>query len=483
MKIFTPYCFICMKNPLFRIFFLPAFFLTVLILINSCKKSSTATSSSVTVPVVITNGTIINVTSTTAQSGGVVTGFGNASVLANGVCYSATNSTPTIADGKTTDPIVPQNYLYPPFTSKLTGLKPNTTYYVRAYVTNSAGTGYGSVIKFTTGLTLTSLVATVTTFAGNGAPGYTDGTGVGAAFNSPQGIAVDAQGNLFVADSYNHCIRKITPAGVVTTFAGSQTLGHQDGPAATAQFYAPKGLAFDSQGNLFVADYGNNLIRKITPAGIVSTYAGNGTAGLVDGSTASLIEFNGPAGVALDAAGNLYIADRGNNVVRKVTPAGAVSVLAGTNSTTRIPGYVDATDLLAAFHYPNSLVVDASANVYVVDQINAAIRKITTPAGVTTTLAGGPSQSTLFNIPAGIAIDAQNNFYITDETGRVIEYTSANVIYILAGSANVSGFVNGSGASAQFNSPQGIAVDANGNIYVADQGNNCIRKITVAITN
>ncbi|MDB5005757.1 MAG: repeat-containing protein [Mucilaginibacter sp.] len=482
MKIFTSYCFICMKNPLYRILFLPAFFLSVLILVNGCKKSSTTTSS-VTIPTVITDGTIINVTSTTAQSGGIVTSFNNGVITANGVCYSKTNTTPTIADSKTTEPIVNQDYIDAPFTSNITGLTPNTLYYLRAYVTNSAGTGYGSVIKFTTGLTLTSLTGTVTTFAGNGAPGYADGTGLSASFNSPQGVAVDSKGNVFVADSYNHCIREITPAGVVTTFAGNQTIGQTDGPAATAQFYAPKGLTFDSQGNLFVADYGNNVIRKITPAGIVSTYAGNGTAGLVDGSTANLIEFNGPAGVAFDAAGNLYVADRGNNVVRKITTAGAVSVLAGTNNTTRIAGYLDATDLVAAFHSPNSVAVDASANVYVTDQLNAAIRKITSPAGVTTTLAGGPSQLSLLNIPSGLAIDGKSNLFLTDETGRVMEYTSANVLYILAGSANVSGFVNGAGATAQFNNPQGIAIDANGNIYVADQGNNCIRKITITTTN
>jgi sugar lactone lactonase YvrE len=471
-----------MKTPLTRIF-LSAFFLSIIVLTNSCKKSSSSSTTSVTVPTVTTNGTIINVTSTTAQSGGIVTGFGNAAITANGVCYSSTNTTPTTADTKTTEAIVIADFIDPPFTSNLTKLTPNTTYYLRAYAANSAGSGYGAVIKFTTGLTLSSLSGIVTTFAGNGTAGYADGTGLSAQFNNPQGVAVDPKGNVYVSDSFNHSIREITPGGVVTTFAGSQTIGYLDGPAATAQFYAPKGLTFDAQGNLYVADFGNNVIRKITPAGIVSTYSGNGTAGFIDGSTASEIEFNGPSGVAMDAAGNLYVADRGNNVIRKITSAGAVSTLAGTNNSTRVPGYLDATDLIAAFHYPNSLVVDATANVYVADQINSAIRKVTTPAGVVTTLAGGPSQSDLLNLPAGIAIDKQSNFYIADETGRILEYTSGNIIYILAGSSNVSGFVNGAGAAAQFSNPQGIAIDANGNIYVADQGNNCIRKVTIVTAN
>jgi sugar lactone lactonase YvrE len=471
-----------MKKQLFRLYFLPAFFLLLIFSANSCKKSSTSTTTGVSIPVIVTNSTAINVTATTAQLGGVIDSFGNDIITEDGVCYSATNATPTISDGKATAGLVSGSILYPPITANMTSLVANTTYYARMYATNSAGTGYGSVIKFTTGTVASSITGVVTTFAGSGVAGYNDAAGLSAQFNNPQGVAVDSKGDVYVSDSFNNMIRMITPAGAVTTVAGSQTIGYQDGPAATAQFYAPRGLAFDSQGNLYVADFGNNVIRKITPDGTVSTYSGNGTAGDVDGSSAAGSEFNGPSGLSFDSSGNLYVADRGNSIIRKITPAGVTTTLAGTNNTTHVPGYLDATNLVAAFNKPNDLVVDASNNVDVADLVNSAIRKVTTPAGVTTTLAGGPSQSTLLNLPVGIAIDSKQNLYITDESGRILQYTAGNVIYILAGTQNVSGFVNGSGAAAQFSTPQGIAVDASGNIYVADQGNNCIRKVTITTT-
>jgi sugar lactone lactonase YvrE len=470
-----------MKTPSFRIFFLPALLLVIL-LGNSCKKSASSTDA-VSIPTITTESSIINLTSTTAQSGGTVTSVATAVITANGVCYSTTNTTPTISDSKTSDPSVGLEIADPSFISRLTGLTPNTTYYLRAYATNATGTGYGSVIKFTTSSDVSAVTSTVTTFAGSGTAGFADGSGLSAQFNNPQGIAVDAKGNIFVADSYNNCIREITPAGVVSTFAGSKTIGYVDGPVATAQFYVPRGLAFDTQGNMYVADFGNNVIRKITPAGIVSTYAGDGTAGFIEAtSDATKAEFNSPAGVAVDAAGNLYIADRGNNVIRKVTTAGVVTTLAGSNNGTRTVGYVNATNLVAAFNTPSGIAVDATANLFVSDQVNASIRKVTTPAGVVTTVAGDPTEPTLLNLPSGIAIDSKGNLFITDESGRLLEYTTNNVLYILAGSLNVSGFVNGPGTAAQFNNPQAVAVDASGNIYVADQGNSCIRKITVTTT-
>eukprot|EP01037_Dinobryon_pediforme_P011295 gene11295-11381_t len=468
-----------MKNPLPIKFALSLLASAIILVAAGCKKSSSSTSG-ITIPIVVTNGSAINVTATTAQSGGIINNFGNDVITEDGVCYSATNSTPTVSDGKAKATLVSGNILYPPFTSNITGLTANTTYYLRAYATNSAGTGYGGVVKFTTGSNTSVIAGQVTTFAGNGTAGSLDGSGTSAQFNNPQGVAVDAKGNIYVADSYNHTIREITPGGTVTTIAGTpQTLGYIDGPALSAQFYAPKGMAFDAQGNLYVADYGNNVIRKISTAGVVSTYSGNATAGYVDGSTASTIEYNGPAGIAFDSQGNLYVADRGNHVIRKITPAGVVSTLAGTNNGLKTPGYVNATDLLAAFNKPNSVVVDLKNNVDVADQSNAAIRQITISGGVTTTLAGGPSQSDLLNLPTALAIDASGNLYIVDEGGRILEYTPNNNINILAGNSNVSGFVNGYGTAAQFSNPQGIAIDANGNIYVADQGNNCIRKIVI----
>lgn len=470
-----------MKYPYFKLLSLSAL---LFILISSCKKSS-STTSSVTIPGVTTTGTIIDVTSTSAQTGGLITSYGNGIVTANGVCYSATNQTPTLSDSKTSEPVNSTGILYPVFVSNLASLTPNTTYYVRAYATNSAGTGYGSVIKFTTATNLSAVTATVTTFAGNGNTGYSDGSGQGALFNNPQGLTVDQNNNIYVSDSYNNYIREITPAGLTSTIAGNGALGYLDGNASSAQFYSPNGIVADAQGNLYVSDFGNNVIRKITPAGVVSTYAGNGTASYRNGAanasylkstTDTLAEFNNPQGLAIDAQGNIYVADRGNNVIRKILTTGRVITIAGN----RTPGYINATDELAYFNNPSGVAVDAQGNVYVADQGNSAIRKITS-ASVVTTIAGGPSQSTLLNYPSAIAIDKSGNLYIADESGRIIQYTTANVLYILAGSSNVSGFVNGAGTVAQFSNPQGIAIDANNNIYVADKNNNCIRKITVSM--
>jgi len=467
-----------MKTPqVHHSFSLFALFLLVIVLGSSCKKTTTPTATSVTIPVVTTADVIINVTSTTAQSGGVVTSSGDDVIAANGVCYSTTNKTPTVADSKTSD-IVNTSIANFNFISNLTGLTANTTYYVRAYATNSAGTGYGSVIQFTTGTSSSPLVATVSTFAGSGTAGYLDATGLNAKFNNPEGLTADANGNIFVSDSYNSYIRQISLGGSVTTVAGNGTIGYMDATTASlAEFYSPQGLAFDSKGNLYIADYGNNVIRKITTVGVVSTFAGNGVQGYVDASNAANAEFNGPGGIAFDAQDNMYVADRGNNLIRKITSAGVVSTFAG-KTTAPTAGYANATGTSAAFNAPNGVAVDKNGNIYVADEGNSAIRKITS-AGVVTTIAGGPSLPDLLNYPAAIAVDKQGNFFILDEGGRVLEYTTANVLYTLAGSLNSPGLVNGPGSAAKFNNPQGIAVDANGNIFVADKNNNCIREITV----
>lgn len=459
------------------------FFLSSLIIIAGCK--STAPSGTVaTVPTVSTVGSILNLTTTTAQSGGVITFNGDATITLNGVCYSSTNQTPTASDTKTSDPVNTSGLAIISFISNLTGLTPNTKYYLRAYAVNSAGIGYGGVITFTTSSTVTAVTTVVSTFAGNGTAGYSDGSALGAMFNNPQGVVADSKGNVYVADSFNDDIREIS-GGNVSTIAGSQTLGYLDGPAAlSAEFYAPSGGAFDSKGNLYVADFGNNVIRKITPAGVVSTYAGTGQAGYQNGAstsaslnstTDSLAIFNNPQGVTVDAAGNVFVADRGNNVIREILTNGRTKTIAGN----AIKGFIDATDESAFFNQPTGVAVDSKDNVYVTDQGNSALRVVSS-AGVVTTLVGNPAQSSLLGFPSAITADSQGNVYFTDELGRVFEYTTGKVLYNLAGIYNVAGLVNGAGTTATFNYPQGIAVDASGNLYVADQYNNVIRKIVIS---
>jgi sugar lactone lactonase YvrE len=224
--------------------------------------------------------------------------------------------------------------------------------------------------------------ATATTPPTSGAPGTPGGTGSAASFVSPVGFAVDSAGEVYVADYGNDEIRKITPAGAVTTLAGSGAQGNADGTGSAASFNYPESVALDSTGNVYVADYGNNEIRKITPAGVVTTLAGSGEKGDADG-TGSAASFNGPEGVAVDSAGNVYVADYGNNQIRKITPAGAVTTLAGSGAQ----GNADGTGSAASFNGPEGVAVDSAGNVYVGDEFNNEIRKITS-AGVVTTLTG-----------------------------------------------------------------------------------------------
>ncbi len=246
----------------------------------------------------------------------------------------------------------------------------------------------------------------VTTLAGsNYASGAVNATSTSAKFNFPRGLAVDSAGNLYVADTNNHAIRKINPAGVVTTFAGSVTPGYADETGSTARFHYPSGVALDSTGNLYVADTNNHSIRKITPAGVVTTFAGSTIPGTSDG-TGSAARFNLPQGITADSSGNLYVADTNNHAIRKISPAGVVTTLAGFIGNA---GFADGTGSAAQFSAPTALAPDGTGNLFVTDSNNATVRKIT-PAGVVTTL----GTSGQFNSPRGVAVDASGNLYIGD---------------------------------------------------------------------
>jgi hypothetical protein len=247
----------------------------------------------------------------------------------------------------------------------------------------------------------------VTTFAGtSGSKGSTDGTGAAARFSAPVGITRDTAGNVYVADQTNHVIRRVTPAGVVTTLAGTAgTVGSTDGTGAAARFNLPTGVAINSTDLIYVADFGSHTLRKVTSSGVVTTFAGTaGTSGSVDG-TGTAARFNKPSGLALDTAGNLYVADTGNSTVRKVSPAGVVTTLAGLSAIT---GLKDGTGTLAWFNEPEGVTSDTAGNLYVADTGNAVIRKVT-PAGVVTTLALTGTAPVITAQPASVSVTTGNS--------------------------------------------------------------------------
>lgn len=327
-------------------------------------------------------------------------------------------------------------------------------------------------------MTLMSTAQNVTTLAGS-TQGFADGLGTTAKFDHPNGLATDSAGNVYVADTYNHKIRKITSTGLVTTLAGSSQ-GFANGTGTSAQFNFPHGVATDASGNLYVADYGNNKIRKITSTGVVSTLAGSDLQGFADGTGATAM-FNLPVGIATDSSGNIYVAEQGNHKIRKITPAGEVSTLAGSTQ-----GFADGIGTTAQFNNPMSLTIDTSGNVYIGDISNYKIRKID-PTGLVSTLAGstlgyadGIGDSAKFYYPYGVAVDATGDVYVTDNNNHKIrKITPTGVVTTFAGSTQ--GFSDGIGAAAQFTNPLGIATDVFGNVYItnfADFGNHNIRKIT-----
>jgi hypothetical protein len=330
----------------------------------------------------------------------------------------------------------------------------------------------------------------VTTLSGTvGQAGALDGTGIGASFNSPQGPAMDSAGNLYVADFSSATIRKITTAGVVTTIAGTAlSTGTIDGTGVAARFLKPSSVAVDSSGNLYVTDSGNHTIRKITSAGVVTTFAGKaGTPGILDTATGVTALFNNPRSVVVDSSGTLYVADSNSNTIRKITSAGSVSTLAGKADTF---GSTDGVGSAARFNFPTSLALDASGNLYVADGLNRVIRKVVVSTGAVTTLAGsvgvvgkadGTGTAATFSNPVGIAVDSSGNVYVADYTNQLIrKVTSAGVVTTIAGVAGMPGALDGQGYNstpALFSSPVGAAVDGSGNVYIADSGNNAIRKV------
>ena len=346
----------------------------------------------------------------------------------------------------------------------------------------------------------------ISTVAGDGTEGYNGdgGAATAAQLNYPVGVAVDGSGNLYIADLGNHRIRKVDAAGVISTVAGAGSTGESGGgfggdggPATAAQLRSPAGVALDGAGNLYIADALNNRIRKVDSAGTITTVAGAGTEGFGgDGGPATAAQLYRPAGVALDGAGNLYIADFGNNRIRKVDAAGVISTVAGAGSTGESGGGFggDGGPAVAARLYlPRGVALDGAGNLYIADLLNHRIRKVDA-AGVISTVAGagstgesgggfggdgGPAVAARLNFPVGVAVDGSGNLYIADtDNDRIRKVDAAGVISTVAGGGY--GGDGGPAVAAQLNWPFDVALDGAGNLYIADWLHNRIRKVDAA---
>ncbi|MFV0606097.1 MAG: IPT/TIG domain-containing protein [Niabella sp.] len=314
----------------------------------------------------------------------------------------------------------------------------------------------------------------VSTFAGN-SMGFADGAGAAAKFNTPSGIAMGKDGNLYVADRANHKIRKITPDGVVSTLAGGAA-GYYDGVGGAAKFDVPLGIAVDTNNNVYVADFNNHAIRKITPNGQVTTVAGGIGGGWQDG-TATVAKFYTPFALSVTGDGTIYVADWGNNLLRRIATNGYVSTL-----TNPLSGYADGLPAVARFRGITGLALNPQGELLMVDNGNHAIRKFNTTNHISTFAGGskgatdGAGNAAQFNFPYGITMAPNGDAYVSDiYNHKIRKITPAGNVTTIAGTS--MGMEDGPAATAKFNEPNGIALDKDGNIYVADFSNHRIRKI------
>ncbi len=323
---------------------------------------------------------------------------------------------------------------------------------------------------------------TIATVAGNGATGFSGdgGAATSAALNHPRGLAVDAGGSLYISDTDNYRVRRIAANGIISTFAGTGvTNATGDGGAAvSAAISDATGLAFDRAGNLYIADAGNRRIRKITPGGVISTFAGTGIQGFDgDGGAATSARLNRPTSITFDLAGNMFIADSSNHRIRRVSTSGTITTIAGNGRDAFAGDGGAATN--ASLSFPLGVAVDGSGNVYIADAGNNRIRRINT-SGVISTVAGngagrfagddGQAATASINIPSDVALDAAGTLYIADSgNNRVRVVSAAGIITTLAGTGvdSFSGDGGPAGAAA-LNYPWGLTIDSSGTLYIAD---------------
>lgn len=360
-------------------------------------------------------------------------------------------------------------------------------------------------------LTALVLISSVTgysqiiiTFAGNG---YNEGTGNGgysgdggqataAEFWAPEGVTFDASGNLYIADNANQCIRKVNTSDSISTIAGMgpafSGFSGDGGPATAAELSDPSGVAFDALGNLYIADLNNSHIRMVNTSGIINTIAGCNFGGYSgDGGPATAAELGEASGIALDALGNLYIADASNQCIRKVNTSGIINTIAGLGPL----GYGYSGDggpaTAAELDVPSNIALDASGNLYIVDNQNSCIRKVNTSGTISTFAGLGPGYSGFsgdggqataaeFNQPTDIALDALGNVYIIDAGNNRMRFVNTSgIISTLAGNNDQGYWGDGGPATAaEFDNVYGLTLDASGKIYIGDAGNNRVRIIT-----
>lgn len=320
-------------------------------------------------------------------------------------------------------------------------------------------------------------IVVVQTVAGSGTAGYLDGPAASAAFNAPSDVVLDGKGGAWISERNNNRIRRLLPGGVVSTAAGAGTKGYLDGLATSAQFSGPEDLALDAKGDVLIADTGNHRIRHLSAAGVVSTLAGSGAPGWQDGA-ASSAKFNAPSGIALDTNGQLVIADTANNRLRLLSATGQVSTLAGTGSA----GFNDGPASQAQLSGPSGLAIDANGVIYFTDSNNHRVRKLA--AGTVSTVAGGgagfadgPAAQAAFHSPRGLALDPAGGIVVADRLNHRIRHIDAmGVVSTLAGSG-AKGFADGMAAASAWNEPGDIGLDAAGHAWVVDGLNHRLRKV------
>ncbi|OQP64451.1 hypothetical protein A3860_21010 [Niastella vici] len=336
---------------------------------------------------------------------------------------------------------------------------------------------------------------TITTVAGTiGSPGYAGDAGPAnsAKFNQPRAVATDNDNNLYIADMRNHVIRKVAPNGIVNTVAGNGTNGNAGagGPATAAQLAQPTGMTLDNEGNIYIADYNASVIKKVTSSGIMTIFAGNGTEGFSgDGGPAAQAKLYRPTAVAVDKEGSVYISDASNKVIRKVTKQGIISTIAGVPGRAGYAGDGGAATK-ALLTQPAGIAVDNQGNLYIADPSNSVIRKVNT-AGIITTFAGngtagysgdnGPATKAQFQIgsPQGLAVDPEGNVYASDYQNHAIRKINARGIITTIAGTGAPDYAGDGGPAilAKIWYPIGIATDAGGNVFITDSYNNTIREI------